>query len=163
MFRTVFGWIENIVRKGENAGYQHFLLFPQCFQKASLSSRLKPGIFFFFFHKGSSGIGCDTARKIWLQSSGECTAISDCTYVQSDLALHYPQNKSIVPKHRIRVRLNHSIAKYLQRFLCPRVDTSGVGTYSFLPVCLFVCPSVRTSACCPQKLSHRPYLLIGYS
>ena len=24
---------ENIVGKGENAGYQHFLLFPQCFQK----------------------------------------------------------------------------------------------------------------------------------
>ena len=28
------GWVENIVGKGENAGYQHFLLFPQCFQKA---------------------------------------------------------------------------------------------------------------------------------
>ena len=24
--------VENIVRKGDNAGYQHFLLFPQCFQ-----------------------------------------------------------------------------------------------------------------------------------
>ena len=24
---------ENIVGKGENAGYQHFLLLPQCFQK----------------------------------------------------------------------------------------------------------------------------------
>ena len=24
--------IENIARKGENAGNQHFLLFPQCFQ-----------------------------------------------------------------------------------------------------------------------------------
>ena len=24
--------VENIVRKGENAGHQHFLLFPQCFQ-----------------------------------------------------------------------------------------------------------------------------------
>ena len=23
------------MRKGENAGYQHFLLYPQCFQKAS--------------------------------------------------------------------------------------------------------------------------------
>ena len=28
--------VENIVGKGENAGYQHFHLFPQCFQKASL-------------------------------------------------------------------------------------------------------------------------------
>ena len=27
--------VENIVGKGENAGYQHFLHFPQCFQKAS--------------------------------------------------------------------------------------------------------------------------------
>ena len=33
----VAGKVENIVGKGENAGYQHFLLFPQCFQKASLS------------------------------------------------------------------------------------------------------------------------------
>ena len=28
------GRVENIVGKGENAGYQHFLLVPQCFQKA---------------------------------------------------------------------------------------------------------------------------------
>ena len=27
--------VENTVGKGENAGYQHFLLFLQCFQKAS--------------------------------------------------------------------------------------------------------------------------------
>ena len=25
---------QNIVEKGENAGYQHFLLFPQCFSEA---------------------------------------------------------------------------------------------------------------------------------
>ena len=30
------GSVENIVGKDEKAGYQHFLLFPQCFQKASL-------------------------------------------------------------------------------------------------------------------------------
>ena len=30
-----FDRVENIVGKGENAGYQHFLLFPQYFQKAS--------------------------------------------------------------------------------------------------------------------------------
>ena len=29
------GMVENIVGKGENAGYPHFLLFPQCFQKPS--------------------------------------------------------------------------------------------------------------------------------
>ena len=35
---------ENIVGKGENAGYQHFLLFPQCFQKVSILGSLKVGI-----------------------------------------------------------------------------------------------------------------------
>ena len=29
--KFVLGWIENIVVKGENAGNQHFLLFPECF------------------------------------------------------------------------------------------------------------------------------------
>ena len=38
------GRVENIVGKGENAGYQHFLLFPQCFGKASFSRSLKVGI-----------------------------------------------------------------------------------------------------------------------
>ena len=36
--------IGNIVRKGENAENQHFLLYPQCFQKPSLSGSLKVGI-----------------------------------------------------------------------------------------------------------------------
>ena len=35
MLGSVFDRIENIVGKGENAGYQNFLLYPQCFQKAS--------------------------------------------------------------------------------------------------------------------------------
>ena len=34
ILKFVFGCIEKIVRKGENAGYKHFLLFPQCFQMA---------------------------------------------------------------------------------------------------------------------------------
>ena len=29
--KFVLGRVENIVGKGEHAGYQHFLLFPQCF------------------------------------------------------------------------------------------------------------------------------------
>ena len=41
MGRKHCGWVENIAAKGENAGYQHFLLFPQCFQKASFSGSLK--------------------------------------------------------------------------------------------------------------------------
>ena len=35
---------ENIVGKGENAGYQHLFFFPQCFQKLSISWSLKVGI-----------------------------------------------------------------------------------------------------------------------
>ena len=31
MMIYVFDRVENIVEKGKNAGYQHFLLFPQCF------------------------------------------------------------------------------------------------------------------------------------
>ena len=38
------GRVENIVEKGENAGYQYFLLFPQCFQKVSFSGLLKSGL-----------------------------------------------------------------------------------------------------------------------
>ena len=56
--KFVLGRIENIVGKGENAGYQHFLLLLQCFQKASFSQSLKVRIawyrvkypnFIFFF------------------------------------------------------------------------------------------------------------------
>ena len=40
----VFDRFRNIVRKGENAGYQHFLLFLQCFQKGLYRESLKVGI-----------------------------------------------------------------------------------------------------------------------
>ena len=36
--------VENILGKGENAGYQHFLLFPKCFQKPPSLGWLKVGI-----------------------------------------------------------------------------------------------------------------------
>ena len=36
--------VENIVGKGENAGYHYFLLFPLCFQKAPFYKSLKVGI-----------------------------------------------------------------------------------------------------------------------
>ena len=32
---SLYDRVENTVGKGENAGYQHFLLFPQCFPKPS--------------------------------------------------------------------------------------------------------------------------------
>ena len=34
-FKFVLGRVENTVGKGEIAGYQHFLLSPQCFPKGS--------------------------------------------------------------------------------------------------------------------------------
>ena len=40
-FKFVLGTLENIVRKGENAGHQHFLLFPQCFPKGCSAGSLK--------------------------------------------------------------------------------------------------------------------------
>ena len=41
ILKFVFGWVENIVGKGENAGCQHFLFFPECFQKDSYRGSLK--------------------------------------------------------------------------------------------------------------------------
>ena len=41
MIISVFDRVENILGKGENAGDQHFLLFPQCFEKASFPDTSK--------------------------------------------------------------------------------------------------------------------------
>ena len=41
MILSVFDRVENIVGKGENAYYQHFLLLPQCFEKASFPDMSK--------------------------------------------------------------------------------------------------------------------------
>ena len=49
--KIVFHRIEYIVRKEENAGYQHFLLFPQCFQKAFSSSASKVVIEWYWVNK----------------------------------------------------------------------------------------------------------------
>ena len=39
----VLGKVDNIVGKGENSGFQHFLLFPQYFLKLSFPEVLKVG------------------------------------------------------------------------------------------------------------------------
>ena len=41
MIISVFDRLENIVEKRRNAGYQHFLLFPKCFVKASFPDMSK--------------------------------------------------------------------------------------------------------------------------
>ena len=38
---SLFDRVENTVRKGENAGYQHFLLFSRCVTKVGTVSFLK--------------------------------------------------------------------------------------------------------------------------
>ena len=48
--------VENIVGKGENAGYQHFLLLPQCFQKVSILRLLKVGLCGQEFNQGKTRI-----------------------------------------------------------------------------------------------------------
>ena len=50
MMISLFDSLENIVGKGENAGYQHFLLFPQCFQKLSVSGWLNVRIVWLRFN-----------------------------------------------------------------------------------------------------------------
>ena len=44
MMISVFDRVENIEGKRENAGNQHFLLFPQCLQKVSFVGSLEVGI-----------------------------------------------------------------------------------------------------------------------
>ena len=44
MVQFFFDSVDKIVLKGENAGYQHFPLFPQCFQKVASPGLLKVGI-----------------------------------------------------------------------------------------------------------------------
>ena len=42
--RKFFKWVENTVGKGEFAGYEQFLLFPQCFHKTCTADTQKPGL-----------------------------------------------------------------------------------------------------------------------
>ena len=44
MMISIFDRSENIVGKGENAGYRRFLLYPQCCQKLSVLRSLEVGI-----------------------------------------------------------------------------------------------------------------------
>ena len=44
--KFVMEGVEKIVKKEENAGYQHFLLFAQCFQKLTILWPLNVGIVF---------------------------------------------------------------------------------------------------------------------
>ena len=43
--KSGFARVENIAGKGENAGYQHFLLFSQCFPNPSVSGSQKSRLY----------------------------------------------------------------------------------------------------------------------
>ena len=58
---SFFDGVENIVGKGKNAGYQHFLFFLQCFQKTPFSRSLK-------------------VRIIWKRVKGICYATPFSTW-----------------------------------------------------------------------------------
>ena len=51
--------VANIVEIGGNAGYQNFLLFPQCFQKPYFSGPLKLGL---------CGEELNTTQSLWIQA-----------------------------------------------------------------------------------------------
>ena len=61
--KYVLGRVENIMGKGENAGYQHFLLFPQCFPKPSFSVSLKVGIVWYRVKSEAGKISLKACRK----------------------------------------------------------------------------------------------------
>ena len=63
---SVFDRIENIVYKGENAGSQHFLLFPQYFLKSSLSESFNPLPDTPILGSSSSATNRDMMAKIWI-------------------------------------------------------------------------------------------------
>ena len=68
----VLGVLENIVQKGDNAGYQHCLLFPQCFLKPFSTRLLKSGTVWLKVKYILARIGVMAA----LESTTLCTSVS---------------------------------------------------------------------------------------
>ena len=66
--------VENIVVKGENTGYQHFLLFPQCFQRASFSGSLKSGL-------------CGKGLNVFRASELRCARANDARFQRNGAQL----------------------------------------------------------------------------
>ena len=56
MIFSVFDRVKNIVGKGGNAGYQHFLHFPQCLEKASFPNTSKDFIVWECVNRKGRGI-----------------------------------------------------------------------------------------------------------
>ena len=86
MMISIFDRIENIVGKEENAGYQHFLLFLQCFQKGSP------------FRSLTVGIVCFLLFQLCLQKATSSRLFKKCgqrfkkPVMQSDHVIHLSEN-----------------------------------------------------------------------
>ena len=76
MMIVVFDRVENLVGKGENAGYQHFLLFPQCFPKASASApREHFTIFLFLQNSNLEGVHITVYRYLAIYCEANCHVV----------------------------------------------------------------------------------------
>ena len=82
------------MEKGEIAHLEQFHIFPQCFLKFFFFNGLKRVDL--YMEGRLNVIKLDVMDRNPGKSSGESRARSDCRYVQSDLALHSPQKKSMV-------------------------------------------------------------------
>ena len=74
--KSVFHGVENLVGKGGNAGYQHFILFPQCFQKFLFPHRRQKSS---LCGKGLMHLKNVSWRLIWVETF--------CFIIQIDLTL----------------------------------------------------------------------------
>ena len=89
MIISVFDTVENNVGKGENAGYQHFLLFPQCFDKASVPDTSK-GVIVWEWIKG---------LEVHYQLQVENAAIIMYFLLSLQCFLPFPKQSSIFQSH----------------------------------------------------------------
>ena len=76
MMQYFFDRVENFVGKGENAGYQHFLLFPQCFLNDSSSESSKVWIVWSWFNNVNKVIILCDLFKLSLYHTCENVIIS---------------------------------------------------------------------------------------
>ena len=91
--------VENIVGKEENAGYQHFLFFPQCFQKASFSGSLKVGIVWQRFNKQQ------LLRLV--QTESMCRRQNKCN-LKTEILLRWEENMAGKGNKRAMMALDRS-------------------------------------------------------
>ena len=64
---SLYNRLDSAVGKGENAGYQHFLLFQQCFPKPSSLGSLKVGIVWQSIEARLSKSQLQNFNKVWNQ------------------------------------------------------------------------------------------------